>query len=381
MLKKETEIIGISTSSGAAIVGSAPLVKTSFSHIDEKLGREAVVLEHCSGGGWKVDAPLETEGPVSWHEFEKENVKRKKLPMMSGGGRVKTETVVELSSTETEGTDAECNDNNNKATQGGTAGRGRMRMTRSWAKLVSDSELSHSEGEPVSTVGTERMKRSQKKRRGRKGNSPSSSGGVGERDGDSCVADSEDDNSNLTLVTVKTETRSPISTRTRSRTTQTDSSQSDSDLPTASNGVLCLRRRHRMMKGSLFAVESSQSESEPTIITGTQQQKQKPTKGKRKQQTSKQLPSKLSSNLETASVEDTPNSANNVPISVEDVPGSEQDIPISVVDVPSSVVDVPSSNAPKQQSMVMEGVSSVNLTNWYIRIVGKNLVTVEGIRK
>ena len=352
-----------------AAIESAPLVSslmtssslsTTFSG-DEKIGREVVVLEDCSNSSSRNTTLFKTEsldcsllvggggvkgaGPTEESDSDVIPSGRRVARRQSRARREPAKPAVKEETMEEEEWSEQ---------QMATEVPSGVRLTRSMvAKLVSDSELSHSESDPAVSVGAGGRRRVSLSRRGGdvrgEGVSlvPGESGGEGEGEV-TVVAESGEDH-NETLVG----SSCPISARTRS---QIESSQSEGEGDRT--GKLRPKRHNRSRRRPLVAVETSHSESESSVAMVTDPapstQASSPKGGRRTRSKTK------SSNVQgTVSIESTTN---------------------SVMSSPTAMM----SPDPAAQSagLVKEVVAAgERLSDWYIRIVGKNLVVVEGAKK
>ena len=249
--KRKSRLLGVATSSKN--IGSIPLVKpiTASSFSGQKIGREAVILEHCTTSSGEIlphrlascsdsekkdrESDSDTQWSGSLRSRGTEEGKKEALTMYVLEGAVKREE-------EKEGEE----ERGERASEGSqvVTVEGRRygsRVTRSRAaaaKLASDSELSQSDSEPAAVAeGSNQRKRLLRRCKsardgGReKERTCSTLEGEGERERETPeeVVEESSDEDDATLVReVKTEGGGPVSMRTRS---QTDSSQSDNELP------------------------------------------------------------------------------------------------------------------------------------------------------
>lgn len=374
---------------------------------NEKIGREAIVLQHCAKGRWKTDSLAACfASPLSWDEFEKKHIKEsdRNKGTSSSSWKEETKTVaVEVDSEDSWAKESDRATVYEDMAKVEVAPNSRI-CTRSRAKLLSDSEMSQSESEPTTATAATSWKSGSKRQECQNRVEDKGTLVGGEKEGD-VVDDPEGGDGNDTLVAVKTETRSPIMTRTRSRFFQDESSQSESDIPNTtgeriptesasipqegSKGVKREKRRKRKGKQRASAeveegesesesfsiatrlrrrnrtrphvLETSQSESEPsvTVIPPQPQQQQ----GAKQQQQDQHQHQQTGQELKQQSKsESKPVSLDSLRVDVSSV--SESQLTVGAV-----------------VSTQAASETTVKLTDWYIRIVGKNLVIVEGIKK
>ena len=344
---------------------SSPMTSSSLSTTfsgDEKIGREVVVLEDCSNSSSRNTTLFKTEsldcsllvggGGVkgAWPTEESDSdVIPSGRRVARRQSRARREPAKPAVKEETMEEEEELSEQ-----QMATEVPSGVRLTRSMvAKLVSDSELSHSESDPAVSVGAGGRRRVSLSRRGGdvrgEGVSlvPGESGGEGEGEV-TVVAESGEDH-NETLVG----SSGPISARTRS---QIESSQSEGEGDRT--GKLRPKRHNRSRRRPLVAMETSHSESESSVAMVTDPapstQASSPKGGRRTRCKTK------SSNVQgTVSVESTTN---------------------SVMSSPTAMMS--SDPAAQSAGLAKEVVAAgERLSDWYIRIVGKNLVVVEGAKK
>ena len=409
--------------------GSTPLVKplNSFS-CDEKIGREMVLLEHCtSGSSLRMDSShsvlsaslgggaqevVQSEDSdldlmVSGSEGRR---RRRRRRQQKGGGERKFHVKEEEAE---EGEDGDQEQVAGSAMEPSVLGR----MTRSQAmKLVSDSEMSHGESDPTTSARmTRRRNRQQKSVSPARKQGESHSSGENSREtlnlveartgsggeGDVTVIAESDDNleePNETLLRYV----SPIAARTRSRVTgATDSSQSEGEMTVSShtrqcNGKSPKREAVRLKRdgekgkkqesqkrgsGRSMICDTSHSENESSTAMATdpaptQSKSGRVTKGKRVERRREEEQSRPADAVSEATEE--------MSGSVDTATSQEQrqSVENEEKEVMSSPAPVTSSPVPqKRTSAAVVSGAGETLTDWYIRIVGKNLVVVEGIKK
>lgn len=461
---KRKKSLCLDESTSSKMTGSIPLVKplmmSPFSGHDEKIGREAVILEHCTAiSGIKIPPLNTTTTSIAHNREEPRNngeefcdsdsesliIESSSQASKENGETLREKEMLQMYVSECVVKDEDMNTSKEnfarklekeaemcvEAENDGHRMSRRARGLVASAKLASDSEISQSESEIV--FGADKItkrKRSSLARRQRqcrsdKENKDDSSTpaiiGQGEREEEEeeerevvkeiemvlDSEDSEDDLDNNTLIAVKME-NNPISTRTRSHT---DSSQSDSDFPHVPSQRMSRSRKQRSKLALINCqppcLETSQSESEcsaiPTLSSSSQSSQSrllKSTKTEVKGQVNDKQ--EVKGQMEPTDVEtetdplENGDSSGLQHLQIPSEIGQNEGMMSSTVPMTSSsdppmisstIPMTSSSNPPMKSSMTSSPTATsvpsgqVSLSEWYIRIMGKNLVIVEGIKK
>ena len=414
-------ICGREHSSALHQSGETPLIKPliSFSG-DDKIGREVVLLEQCSASGsrWRMDSSHSTSSlpsfSVSCGGRTQQSIQYEDSDsdLVANGrglrrkGRRQGETFFDIKDEEmNEGEEEE------EETEVRVQASVSTRMTRSQAaKLASDSEMSHDESDPTTSVRRRRNRPRKRasppeKSRVRGGGATEESGSESQEDADvTLIAESDDqekqeeDETHLRRV-------SPIANRTRSRVTTTDSSQSEGEMAhesrshtkrrsrrslkttttlAESRGERERRRKRETRKrgsGGPVVIDTSQSESECSVTMATdpapiQSNVDRVTRKKRVGRGGgKRLPEPSETVCEATE---------KISVSTDNVGTSNSQVQSQSVEkevMSSSGIMMSSSSVPRQSGASVAGSVGEGLRDWYIRIVGKNLIVVEGIKK
>ena len=393
--------------------GETPLIKplTSFSG-DEKIGREMVLLEQCSvsGSSWRMDSSHSTSSlpsfsvSLSGRTEQSDQYEDSDSDLMANGrrlrrkGRRQGETFFDIK-------DEEMEEEEEEDTKARVQASVSARMTRSQAvKLVSDSEMSQSESDPTTSTRRQRNKPRKRasppeKRQTHGGGATEEAGSESEEDAEvTLIAESDDQEKQEENETLARRV-SPIANRTRSRVTATDSSQSEGEMvhesrprtkrrnsrspkkmttSAESRGERERGRKRETRKrgsGGPVIIDTSQSESECSVAMATDPAPIQSNVGRvtRKKRVERRGGKRLPEPSETVC-----EALEKISVSTDNVGSSNSQVQLQNVEkeMMSSSGTMMSSSGASVAGSVGEG-----LRDWYIRIVGKNLIVVEGIKK